>query len=125
MRIETTTATVGGILTPDTVVTRTITRAVNGAVISNEYKSEMTILGVDPVRGTTAEERAKGIESLALPITVVVSDPLELVRVAKIAASTSVHFTEGQELTLPKLVYVEYLAARAVKKALRELEEDV
>lgn len=125
MRTETKVATVGGVMTPDTTVTRTVTRAVNGTVISTEYKSEMTILGADPIRSTTAEERAKGIESLALPITVVVSDPLELVRVAKVAASTSVHFTEGQELTLPKLVYVEYLAARAVKKALRELAEDV
>lgn len=109
-----------GVVTPTTTVTRTIERTANGSVISTEYRSEMTILGVDPVREPTTEERELGIEQLALPITVATDDPYELVDLAKRAASTAMHFTEGQELDLVKLVKVEFLAARAVRKALRD-----
>jgi hypothetical protein len=125
MRTETTTKTVGGIMTPDTIVTRVVTLADNRAVISTQYTCEVTILGVDPSRGTTPEERSRGFVQIDLPITVVASSPEQLIATAKDAASTAVHFTEGQELTLPRLVFTEYLASRAVKKALREMDEDV
>lgn len=126
-RTETTTVTVGGVLTPDTTVTRTIIKTDAGAIISKEYRSEMTILGVDPVRGTTVEERELGIEQLSLPITVATATPEDLVKVAKEAATAAVHFTEGQEMTIPKLAFTEYLVGRAIKKALRDesMAEDV
>jgi len=103
----------------------TVTSEADFETGQDSYEAEITILGVAPARGTTAEERAAGIVQLTLPITVRARGVPELIDVAKRAASTAVYLTPGAELDFVGLVMTEYLTARSVRGALRALDEDL
>jgi|GEM_PF-7028893 len=103
----------------------TVTTIANEETGQDSYSAEITILGVAPARGTTAEERAAGISQLSLPITVEARDVAGLIDIAKRAASTAVYLTPGVELDFVGFIMTEYLTARAVRGALRAIDEDL
>lgn len=89
------------------------------------YRAEITIEGVNPIRGTTAEERAAGIVQLSLPITVEANTADELVGAAKRGCSVAAYLTPGVTLDQADLVQLEFLAARGVRQALRMLDPSI
>lgn len=103
----------------------TITTAAGEEADQLSFKAEITIVGVAPIRDTTPEERAAGIASLSLPITVEADAPEELISACKRAASTAAYLTPGTNMGQAQMILLEFLTARSVRQALRKIDEDL
>jgi hypothetical protein len=89
------------------------------------YTAEITIQGVAPSRGTTAEERSAGISQLSLPVTVEAKGARPLIDLAKRASAVAASLTPGVTLDVVSYVILEYLVARSVRGALRKLDPEL
>jgi hypothetical protein len=81
--------------------------------------------GIAPYRGTTAEERQVGIESLNPP-TVHAKNTEQLLRSGSRAVQAAIFASPGSESFGPgDLAMIHYRTTRAVRDALRSMGEDV
>lgn len=80
------------------------------------FRAVITVLGLNPLRTLSAEERLGGIESLNPP-TVYAKGPAALIKLAVRAVLASVEAT-GTEVTPAMLAVVSYSVAHSVRGAL-------
>ena len=87
------------------------------------YEAVIEVEGLEPQRGTSADERRAGIRSLNPP-TVRATKTRKLIDAACRAVAASATSTTGETGGPGGLLMTYYLTARAVKEAIRLLDED-
>lgn len=96
------------------------------ARVAGAYDLVLEVEGLEPYRTTTAEERGVGIESLEPP-TVHAKNILQLVSSGSRAVQTAVLATPAYTDTIlaGDLAMIHYRTARAIRHALRLIDEDI
>lgn len=118
MTIET--ASYDQVSVPSCEVTKTTSDTTGRSI----YRVEVSLLELDPVRTTTAEERVRGVVSLNPP-TVQARTPNELVRLAVDTCLTAYDETEGFSIDGEVIAYMSMRVGFSVSQALRELGVDI
>lgn len=88
------------------------------------YSAVITIIGLNPQRGASSEERAAGIYSLSPP-TVNAETPKELVSKSIRACASAVASTQGENIAPAQLATTAFLVGHSLRDALREFTEDL
>ena len=118
MTIET--ATYDQVALPSCEVTKT-TSPTSGR---STYRVEVSLLELNPVRSTTAEERVRGVISLNPP-TVEARTPNDLIRLAVDTCLIAYDETDGFEIDGEVLAYMSARVGFSVAQAIRLLGIDV
>lgn len=90
----------------------------------NVFTVVVEVDGLAPYRSTTAEEHKVGITSL-VPPTVKTRNMLELISSGSLAVQASIFATPGVSIGPGELAMVHYRTARAIRAALRMIDEDI
>jgi hypothetical protein len=104
--------------------TCTVTRETSDVTGRSNYTLTVEILGLDPVRTVTSEERLSGISSIAPP-TVRSNDLNKLIELATVACCNSYDATDGYEIDGEILASISHRVAQSALQALRLMDEDV
>lgn len=104
----------------DTGTTPRVTLSLESGV----YTAVLEVEGLDPQRGTTAEERSEGISSLDPP-TVSADNYRDLIDRAQRAVGSSIESTLGENGGAGEITMVYYRVAKGVRQAIRLLGEDI
>lgn len=121
MALETNTYTYEQVKLPTTELT--VTTDTNTG--ETAYTCVVNLLEIDPVRSTSAEERAAGITSLNPPTVRVLNDPQMLINTCVRACGSGIDATDGVELSPLGYGYLSMYVPLAVLGALRLAGVDV
>ncbi len=92
--------------------------------VKGVFTAVIEVDGLAPYRSESAEERKVGITSL-VPPTVQTTNLLELVSSGSLAVQASMFATPGDATGPGELAMVHYRTARAIRAALRLIDEDI
>ena len=104
--------------------TCTVTRETSSTTGRSTYVLSVEILGIDPNRSLTAEERTLGITSLSPP-TVRGQRIPELIQTLIDATANAYDATDGYTIDGEILASISHRVSRSALQALREIGEDV